>query len=101
MTLNLAARLFHQVAKLHVRGARRLTRPTVEAEIHVLDEIGCHRQASVIHRFDEVDAPTWRVHLGAQGTIGGTFIETQAAMDTRGNFLARRPLKLIKTGQRR
>jgi hypothetical protein len=49
---------------------------------------GGHRRASVIHRFDEVDAPTWRVHLGAQGTIGGTFIETQAAMDTRSNFLA-------------
>src|SRR5262245_16707017 len=67
MTLNLSTRLFHQVAKLHVRWARRLTRPTIEAEIHVLDEIGRHRQAPVIHRFNQVDAPTWRVHLGAQG----------------------------------
>jgi len=84
-----------------VRWARRLARPTVEAQIHVLDEIGRHRQAPIIYRFDQVDAPTWRVHLGAQSTIGRTFIETQAAMDTRGNFLARRPFKLIKTGQRR
>jgi hypothetical protein len=76
LTLNLSARLFHQIAKLHMRWARRLTRSTVEAEIHMLDETGRHRQASVIHRFDEVDAPPWRVHLGAQGAIGGTFIET-------------------------
>src|SRR5215510_3747646 len=101
MTLNLSARLFHQVAKLHVRGTRRLTRPTVEAEIHVLDEVRRHRQASVIYRFDEVDAPTWRVHLSAQGAIGRTFIETQAAMDTRSNFVSRRPFTLIETGQRR
>jgi hypothetical protein len=67
----------------------------------VLDEVGRHRQASVIHRLDEIDAPTWRVHLGAQGAIGGTFIETQAAMDTRSNFVSRRPLALIETGQRR
>jgi hypothetical protein len=67
----------------------------------VLDKIGRHRQALVIHCFDEVDAPTRRVHLRTQSAIGGTFIETQAAMDTRGNFLAWRSLTLIKTGQRR
>src|SRR5262245_37952650 len=59
MTLNLPTRLLHQVAKLHVRGTRRLTRPAVEAEIHVFDEVGRHRQASVIYGFDKVDAPTW------------------------------------------
>src|SRR5512145_1462137 len=76
MAVNLSARFFHQVAKLHVRWARRFTRPTVEAEVHMFDETGRHRQASVIHRFDEVDAPTRRVHLGTQSAIGRTFIET-------------------------
>src|SRR5713101_8759491 len=100
MALDLTAGLFHQVTKLYVRRAGGLARPAVEAQVHVLDEIGGHGEAPFIYCFDQVDAPTRRIHLGAQGAIGRTFIKTEAAMNTGRNLLPWRTIELIKTGPR-
>ena len=96
--LDLAARAFHQVAKLHVRRAGRLAGAAVEAQVHVLDEIGRHAQAPLVHRLDEVHAPARRVHFRAQRAVGGALVQAQPAMDARADLLALRAIHLIETG---
>ena len=97
MTLDLPPGAFHQVTKLYIGRARRFTRPAIEAEVHVLDEVWCHREPPFIDRLDEVDTTTGRVHFCAQGAVGRTLIETEATMDAGRNLLCLRAVEAVES----
>ena len=97
-SLDLAAGAFHQVAKLHVRRAGRLAGTAVEAQVHVLDEVRRHAQASLVDRLDEVHASARGVHFRSQRAVGWAFVQTQPAVNARADFVLLRAIDLIETG---
>ena len=65
IALDLAASPFHQIPEFDVRRTGGFTRPTVQAQVHMLDKTRRHRQPFFVHGFDQIDPTAGRVHLGA------------------------------------
>ena len=77
---DLSAHLFHHLSELDAGWARGLARTTVEASEHVFDERLGDLCPPFVERPHQVDAPTRRIHLAPEHTIGWTRRETQPAM---------------------
>jgi hypothetical protein len=63
LAFDLPACPLHQIAEFHVRWTRGFAGAAIEAELHVIDKARRHGQALFFYRFDQVDAPAWRIHL--------------------------------------
>src|SRR5262249_26984036 len=69
-------------AVLHTRWARRLARPTVQAGVDMLPEIGIvGRDSTLVYLANLIDAPARRISLVAEHTVGRTIVQTQPTMD--------------------
>ncbi len=66
---------------LHSRGARRLARATVEAEVQVLADLAAHLQPAVSDRAHQVDSPARAIVLVARLDVGRATLHAEAAVD--------------------
>src|SRR5487761_2266811 len=81
--LDLCARRLDELAIAHASGTHRLTRPAIQALIHLLDKRGVSQAHGAIgHRLNQPDAPTRRRGLAPRLHIGGTGGQAKATAYT-------------------
>ena len=77
----LRLRLLDEPPIRDARGARRLARPALYAQVPVLDDAGLDAGASLKHRLHQRDAAPRRLRLEARLDVGGARVEAEAAVD--------------------